>query len=123
MIRRPPRSTRTDTLFPYTTLFRSQADRHLGQRPGALRGGRGAAGRQRGRSGQPLAAAVTNSIFTSPSLPQIGRAHVRTPVTNAHLVCRLLLEKKQQTLTQLTSKTKQTQISDTTTTHTTLQIT
>src|SRR3546814_18140841 len=24
-IRRPPRSTRTDTLFPYTTLFRSQA--------------------------------------------------------------------------------------------------
>src|SRR3546814_18504222 len=27
MIRRPPRSTRTDTLFPYTTLFRS-VDRH-----------------------------------------------------------------------------------------------
>src|SRR3546814_10690460 len=26
MIRRPPRSTRTDTLFPYTTLFRSRAD-------------------------------------------------------------------------------------------------
>src|SRR3546814_15826342 len=25
MIRRPPRSTRTDTLFPYTTLFRSTA--------------------------------------------------------------------------------------------------
>src|SRR3546814_9176193 len=29
MIRRPPRSTRTDTLFPYTTLFRSPADRIL----------------------------------------------------------------------------------------------
>src|SRR3546814_6604325 len=28
MIRRPPRSTRTDTLFPYTTLFRSLTDRH-----------------------------------------------------------------------------------------------
>src|SRR3546814_4997753 len=28
MIRRPPRSTRTDTLFPYTTLFRSEAVRH-----------------------------------------------------------------------------------------------
>src|SRR3546814_10322043 len=27
MIRRPPRSTRTDTLFPYTTLFRSPAPR------------------------------------------------------------------------------------------------
>src|SRR3546814_13617884 len=29
MIRRPPRSTRTDTLFPYTTLFRSDK---MGQR-------------------------------------------------------------------------------------------
>src|SRR3546814_1646324 len=28
MIRRPPRSTRTDTLFPYTTLFRSVAERN-----------------------------------------------------------------------------------------------
>src|SRR3546814_4732914 len=27
MIRRPPRSTRTDTLFPYTTLFRSDGNR------------------------------------------------------------------------------------------------
>src|SRR3546814_10982431 len=27
MIRRPPRSTRTDTLFPYTTLFRSRLER------------------------------------------------------------------------------------------------
>src|SRR3546814_2073438 len=44
MIRRPPRSTRTDTLFPYTTLFRSWR-KYLGprcsqrggaQRPGAL---------------------------------------------------------------------------------------
>src|SRR3546814_2103310 len=31
MIRRPPRSTRTDTLFPYTTLFRSEVA-HLGSR-------------------------------------------------------------------------------------------
>src|SRR3546814_2805844 len=29
MIRRPPRSTRTDTLFPYTTLFRSLATRRI----------------------------------------------------------------------------------------------
>src|SRR3546814_20661738 len=37
MIRRPPRSTRTDTLFPYTTLFRSEQDSRqlapLSQRP------------------------------------------------------------------------------------------
>src|SRR3546814_12880419 len=39
MIRRPPRSTRTDTLFPYTTLFRSFAPgRHLAQRPRRLAG-------------------------------------------------------------------------------------
>src|SRR3546814_4508555 len=53
MIRRPPRSTRTDTLFPYTTLFRSPAarcqegmvgtglsrplDRHHRQQPGTDR--------------------------------------------------------------------------------------
>src|SRR3546814_18678645 len=32
MIRRPPRSTRTDTLFPYTTLFRSRSSHHIAQR-------------------------------------------------------------------------------------------
>src|SRR3546814_7245976 len=31
MIRRPPRSTRTDTLFPYTTLFRSIPKKPLGR--------------------------------------------------------------------------------------------
>src|SRR3546814_3901189 len=42
MIRRPPRSTRTDTLFPYTTLFRSELHavlatvrRHAHGRPAA----------------------------------------------------------------------------------------
>src|SRR3546814_1521729 len=39
MIRRPPRSTRTDTLFPYTTLFRSSlaeiGRRRQGGRPAA----------------------------------------------------------------------------------------
>src|SRR3546814_2345873 len=30
MIRRPPRSTRTDTLFPYTTLFRSKGSALIG---------------------------------------------------------------------------------------------
>src|SRR3546814_5564232 len=34
MIRRPPRSTRTDTLFPYTTLFRSIADPDVAAGPG-----------------------------------------------------------------------------------------
>src|SRR3546814_7755486 len=42
MIRRPPRSTRTDTLFPYTTLFRSVQDLHQRrQRRGGPQGFRG----------------------------------------------------------------------------------
>src|SRR3546814_15195663 len=45
MIRRPPRSTRTDTRFPYTTLFRSgeeddRADQVLGLAEAAERGAR-----------------------------------------------------------------------------------
>src|SRR3546814_1908860 len=36
MIRRQPRSTRTDTLFPYTTLFRSLRDSILRRSPGGL---------------------------------------------------------------------------------------
>src|SRR3546814_9593037 len=34
---------------------------------------------------------------------QIGRAHVCTPVTNAHLVCRLLLEKKKKSTQRITN--------------------
>src|SRR3546814_18295951 len=41
MIRRPPRSTRTDTLFPYTTLFRAH------RRRGGRSGRRGQSGRSR----------------------------------------------------------------------------
>src|SRR3546814_406364 len=38
MIRRPPRSTRTDTLFPYTTLFRSSTKSMTGHLLGAAGG-------------------------------------------------------------------------------------
>src|SRR3546814_4502787 len=37
MIRRPPRSTRTDTLFPYTTLFRSPPWNHRSARLAAAK--------------------------------------------------------------------------------------
>src|SRR3546814_3695205 len=43
MIRRPPRSTRTDTLFPYTTLFRSHRrgiGGHRRRQPGLCNAGR-----------------------------------------------------------------------------------
>src|SRR3546814_14569023 len=39
MIRRPPRSTRTDTLFPYTTLFRSTCCIELRRSPANYRAG------------------------------------------------------------------------------------
>src|SRR3546814_1352118 len=48
MIRRPPRSTRTDTLFPYTTLFRSLA------RPTDVFSGRAAAIQKRTSPGSEL---------------------------------------------------------------------
>src|SRR3546814_3817679 len=83
MIRRPPRSTRTDTLFPYTTLFRSLSRLPVGS-----------SARMRDGPVTRLRAIATRCCCPPESSPgQIGRAHVCTPVTNAHLVCRLLLEK------------------------------
>src|SRR6478752_9527302 len=71
MIRRPPRST----LFPYTTLFRS--------RPGAVRVARRHE-RQVGRSArQPERLAAVRS-----------EEHTSELQSRLHLVCRLLLEKK-----------------------------
>src|SRR3546814_9025820 len=73
MIRRPPRSTRTDTLFPYTTLFRSFKSFRW---PGLM------------------------SLSPTTRSPRLLRSRTDrkstrlNPVTNAHLVCRLLLEKK-----------------------------
>src|SRR3546814_2507094 len=53
MIRRPPRSTRTDTLFPYTTLFRSIASSAVQRR--ALR-----ASTSRNRSGKRRRKAIAS---------------------------------------------------------------
>src|SRR3546814_6143130 len=139
MFRRPPRATRTDTLFPDTTLFRSpdrmftleRFARDLAGVAAAVRDRIGAAplyfaghsvagaaalalGAERGEA--PFAGLV---LFEPPVVPdashplhatahanvlaraagtakrrQSGSEHVGTPVTNAHLVCRLPLEKK-----------------------------
>src|SRR3546814_15476917 len=74
MIRRPPRSTRTDTLFPYTTLFRSpqRPDRalHLLQRLQAAR-------REfQGSELLPLAQGPASGTARPHRWRQIGRAHV-----------------------------------------------
>src|SRR3546814_2797484 len=62
MIRLPPRSTRTDTLFPYTTLFRSRdphRSRTRGRPPDVRHAGTAPAGASspRGGRGQPRALA------------------------------------------------------------------
>src|SRR3546814_11400684 len=81
MIRRPPRSTRTDTLFPYTTLFRStgQDALHRSQyvRTRPARFGRGPDMAEAGTAGIKIdraEAGYSNGIHRS--LRQIGRAHV-----------------------------------------------
>src|SRR3546814_10223773 len=68
MIRRPPRSTRTYTLFPYTTLFRSSD-----HDPSVAQGRRRVAGRNRGILMDPL-----DKLPGPPPLPELKRAG-RTP--------------------------------------------
>src|SRR3546814_2638862 len=132
MIRRPPRSTRTDTLGPYTTLFVSQASSYALPSSVARRS-RTALCSAADRESSLCFRAYSSRYSTSSSgrltlsfiprcyrwydcsptgrghlqsprrdpgarwqlhVQQIGRAHVGTPVTNAQLVCLLLLEKK-----------------------------
>src|SRR3546814_3921498 len=67
MIRRPPRSTRTDTLLPYTTLFRSAVR-------GARRAGLALLRRRAGRSfGAPVARAVA-ALFEQADVAEDHRA-------------------------------------------------
>src|SRR3546814_8098742 len=150
MIRRPPRSTRTDTLSPYTTLFRSRIDSPGGSVLAAERIRLALIEAKRRQipiiasmgsvaaSGGYWVATSADTIFAElstitgsigvyaivPSFqeslakaglnadgvkstpysgepdvlrglsPERSEEHTSDPVTNAHLVCRLLLEKK-----------------------------
>src|SRR3546814_4209898 len=96
MIRRPPRSTRTDTLFPYTTLFRSQRSRRwAGRQDRWPEAGRHAQDRGQGKldevggepfrgSGQKASGATRHgggegaisSVRHVAAAIEIGRAHV-----------------------------------------------
>src|SRR3546814_13199535 len=127
-MRGPPRSTRTDPLFPYPPLFRSlprrgalpllipSATGPMGpQSPagdcGLLFGAWGAPAASfagRGLRGalafalavlalaRPRRLAALQPALDHPAVDQIGRAHARTPLTNAHLVCRLPLGKQKE---------------------------
>src|SRR3712207_8764361 len=83
MIRRPPRST----LFPYTTLFRS---------PRSLGGG--AHGRDRGpllpRAAAPHAGHARAHLVAGRQLHPRSEEHTSELQSRQYLVCRLLLEKK-----------------------------
>src|SRR3546814_11361802 len=83
-IRRPPRSTRTDTLFPYTTLFRSVGiaqDLKAPRQPLRLQRGRDRSLRPAAfpEIRQNLRGALTKARdhpFHHPARHEIGRAHV-----------------------------------------------
>src|SRR3546814_2021046 len=94
MIRRPPRSTRTDTLFPYTTLFLSSPRHATPSRqhavPGTIRHLSSTACAHSPRCCRSSCPAPSAWISWSRSEEHTSEL----PVTNAHLVCRLLLEKK-----------------------------
>src|SRR3546814_7556297 len=119
MVRRPPRTTRTDTLFPYTTLFRSplsasgrgrcvhrcgglppQTSRRCPRRTEPPPGPRRAAFPVPGSSSWRSVHCLCADCQRRGASPWRDRKSTRlTPVTNAHLVCRLLLEKKHYTQT------------------------
>src|SRR3546814_15443688 len=80
MIRRPPRSTRTDTLFPYTTLFRSTA---------------GSQGKDR----------VTKNVYLFPSrLQKVQRAY-GTPLQQDYVTYSYTANGKQKTVTDANGTT------------------
>src|SRR3546814_5940421 len=102
MILRPTRSTRTGALFPYTTLFRClPAGPVPSQGPPQIYEGADALA----ALSRDLAGGGLLSIQEVPPAPDDmatpdPRSEEHTsepPVTNAHLVCRLLLEKKKHT--------------------------
>src|SRR3546814_16266636 len=73
MIRRPPRSTRTDTLFPYTTLFRSGHAEAVGTRP--RHGGVRVAVRRR-----PVVGRVAGEAHAPAEFVAFAVVDVRSPV-------------------------------------------
>src|SRR2546422_6053017 len=82
MIRRPPRST----LFPYTTLFRSQALDHRGR----IVQGSAQLAVDQPRNGQPIG----RRPLSAPDGDRRSEEHTSELQSRLHLVCRLLLEKK-----------------------------
>src|SRR3712207_6949597 len=104
MIRRPPRST----LFPYTTLFRSEAGQQADERrlpgTGGADQGDGLTGLDRERD---VLERVGAAAVAEPDTLQFdGRSeeHTSELQSRQYLVCRLLLEKKKKSQLRLTKE-------------------
>src|SRR3546814_18231826 len=104
MFRRTPRSKRTEPLHPYSTLFRyaggkwirlvtgDRTDLSLLPEATPTKAKAGINDLVLVRLGSTVRALHAVCAHAGgPLQDEIGRAHVCTPVTNAHLVCRLLL--------------------------------
>src|SRR3546814_15241912 len=83
MIRRPPRSTRTDTLFPYTTLFRSTTD-PVARRRATYQACQASCSQNQSKGGAGEAkggfadddSSLASDEHIGPCADEIGRAHV-----------------------------------------------
>src|SRR3546814_4326445 len=108
------------TFVPYTTLFRSRtstgqekimsADKHknLAIRAGYLRASSSEGGLGLNIKWARKLTPFLIGMIKDGEIVQLGRAHVCTPVTNAQLVCRLLLEKKHKTIKHNTTNVQYT---------------
>src|SRR3712207_7424519 len=100
MIRRPPRST----LFPYTTLFRSTAERPPRRRPGGAARRRHPARPGGRRPGHAVRGGPAGVRHRRAARVAGGRSeeHTSELQSRQYLVCRLLLEKKKKKIIRLT---------------------
>src|SRR3546814_3375074 len=120
MLQRPPRSTRTDTLFPYTTLFRSQRQVRLAasrrpaqQHAGAVEGDRRRVNRLHGRSVLPPAARVNHPDGAEPRRSEEHTSELQSLMRISYAVFCLKKIKKQENKTQSTAHINTTKLPQT----------
>src|SRR3546814_1661464 len=94
MIRRPPRSTRTDTLFPYTTLFRSLARVSIRACSVAARSGVASRWRERGERSEEHTSELQSLMRISYAVFCLKKKNIKCYIKR--------LNEKEEKITQLT---------------------